>query len=163
MCPSTETTPEQGQFAVDVLRNLLQHIENENNNGHDPYLVSHAWTEGSIMYLVYSAPPSDRTWGLVRDTRESIIDPGPWPDLNEAVLYYYLVDLEENQPSAFSRRPSEPDTIRWRGDRQSNLPEHPSDIRDAYRYTPPTEPISTQRRKQNQSVVNEPRRYGNPL
>ena len=99
MCPSTEATPEQGQFAVDVLRNLLQHIENENNNGHDPYLVSHAWTEGSIMYVVYSAPPSDRTWGLVRDTRESIIDRGPWPDLNEAVLYYYLVDLEENQPS----------------------------------------------------------------
>jgi hypothetical protein len=35
------------------------------------------------MYVVYTAPPSDRTWGLARDTRDSIIDPGPWPDLDE--------------------------------------------------------------------------------
>lgn len=33
--------------------------------------------------------------GLVRDTRESIIDPSPWPSLDEAVRYYYLLDLDE--------------------------------------------------------------------
>jgi len=95
-------SPDGGQtesiyrFATDVLRNLLDRIEFENANGHEPFLVSHAWTDGPIMYLVYTAPPSDRTWGLARDTRESIIDPGPWPDLDEAVPYYYLLDFEEN-------------------------------------------------------------------
>ena len=128
MCPSTEATDAQCEFAADVLRNLLRHIDDENNNGHEPFLVSHAWTEGPMMYVVYTAPPSDITWGLVRDTRESIIDPSPWPDLDEAVLYYYLLDFEENQPSAFFRRPGEPDTIRWRGDRHAGLPEHSSDI-----------------------------------
>ena len=72
---STDSADAQHEFAADVLRNLLRHIEAENNNGHDPYLVSHAWTEGPMMYLVYTAPPSDRTWGLARDTRESIINP----------------------------------------------------------------------------------------
>jgi hypothetical protein len=65
------------------------------------------------MYLAYQAPPSDRTWGLVRDTRDSIIDPGPWPGLDEAVLYYYLLDFEENQPSSSFRRSDEDDTI-WK-------------------------------------------------
>jgi hypothetical protein len=164
MCRSTEATDAQREFAADVLRNLLRHIEAENKRGHDPFLVSHAWTEGPMMYLVYTAPPSDRTWGLVRDTRESIIDPSPWPDLDEAVLYYYLCDLEESQPSAFFRRPGEHDTIRWRGDRQAGLAERPSDIPDAYRYTPsPGASSATCDRDQSQPVINEPRLYGNPL
>ena len=52
-----------------------------------------------MMYLVYKAPPSEITWGLARDTRQSIINPGPWPSLDEAVLYYYLIDLEEKSGS----------------------------------------------------------------
>jgi len=77
------------------------------------------------IYVVFTAPPSDKTWGLVRDTRTSIIDPGPWPDLDEAALYYYyLLDFEENWPGRFSRHPEEPDTIQWFGDRDTNLPEH---------------------------------------
>ena len=83
MFPSTEGTDAQCEFAADVLRNLLRYIDSENGKGRDPFLVSHAWIEGPMMYLVYTAPPSDRTWGLVRDTRQSIIDPGPWPDLDE--------------------------------------------------------------------------------
>ena len=88
------------------------------------------------MYVVYTAPPSDITWGLVRDTRESNIDPGPWLDLDEAVRFYYLLDFEENWPGRFSRQPGEPDTIRWRGHRHERLPEFLSDISEAHRYTP---------------------------
>lgn len=77
MCPSTETAAGQRKFAAEVLRELLRHIDAENALGHDQFLVSHAWTEGPIMYLIYMAPPSDITWGLIRDTRESIIDAAP--------------------------------------------------------------------------------------
>jgi hypothetical protein len=163
MCPSTDATDAQHAFAADVLRNLLLHIEAENCDGHDPYLVSHAWVDGPLMYLVYTAPPSDRTWGLVRDTRESIIDPSPWPDLAEAVRYYYLCDLEENQPSAFFRRPGEPDTIRWRGDRHAGLPERASDVPEAYRYTPSCGTTSAKHARDHDRPVTEPRLYGNPL
>jgi hypothetical protein len=168
MCPSTETANAQSEFAAEVLRKLLRRIEDENQaanpaEGHYTFLVSHAWTEGPTMYLVYKAPPSDITWGLVRDTRESIIDPSPWPDVDEAVTYYYLLDLEENWPGRWSRQPGEPDTIRWRGDRHTGLPELPSDIPDAYRYTPPPGTPSVKRnRDRDQRVVNEPRRYADP-
>src|SRR5579875_1028443 len=115
MRPSTETADAQGTFAAEVLRNLLLRIENENQlanpaKGHYTFLVSHAWTDGPMMYLVYTAPPSDITWGLVRDTRESIIDPAPWPDVDEAVRWYYYLDLEEG---GSLRQPGEPDTILW--------------------------------------------------
>jgi hypothetical protein len=161
MCPSTEATDAQRAFAAEVLRNLLRRIDAENAEGHDPYLVSHAWTEGTMMYLVYTAPPSDRTWGLVRDTRQSNIDPGPWPSLDEAVLYYYLLDFEENQPSSSFRRPGEPDTIWWLG--FPDLPTDPSDIPDTHRYTPSTGPSSAKHtRKQNQPYQrHHPRRHGN--
>ncbi|PRC42640.1 hypothetical protein C6A85_000000109445, partial [Mycobacterium sp. ITM-2017-0098] len=85
MCPSTEPDGDDDRFAIEVLRKLLSRIANDNSAGRAPYRVSHAWTEGPMIRLVYSAPPSDRTWGLARDTRESIIDPGPWPDVDEAV------------------------------------------------------------------------------
>lgn len=166
---STETAGGESEFAADVLRNLLCRIEIENQvaapaEGHYTFLVSHAWTEGSTMYLVYKAPPSDITWGLVRDTSESIIDPGPWPDLDEAVRYYYLLDLEENWPGRFSRQPTEPDIVRWRGDRHAELLERPSDIPDEYRYTPPSgAPSAKHRCQQDHPVVNEPRRYADPL
>lgn len=161
---STDSADVQHEFAADVLRNLLRHIEAENSNGHDPFLVSHAWTEGPMMYLVYSAPPSDRTWGLARDTRESIINPSPWQDLDEAVLYYYLLDFEENQPSSSFRRPGEPNAIWWFGFPREGLPERPSDIPEARRYTPsPGASSAKHGRNQDKPVITEPRRYGNPL
>jgi len=89
------------------------------------------------MYVVYEAPPSDITWGLVRDTGESIIDAAPWPSLDEAVLYYYLLDLQENRVSASFPHPGAAGTIAWHGDRHRRLPQGLSD---------------------GQRVVNEPRR-----
>jgi hypothetical protein len=164
MCPSTEVSDAQREFAAQVLRKLLRHIENQNKSGHGPFLVSHAWTEGPMMYVVYTAPPSDRTWGLVRDTRESIINPSPWPDLDEAVLYYFLIDFEENQPSSSFRQAGETDTIWWFGYPRERLPERPEEIPDAFRYTPSTGAASPMRgRDQDRPASNEPRRYGNPL
>jgi hypothetical protein len=165
MCPSIEATEAQREFAAHVLQNLLRRIDAENKkSGRHLFLVSHAWTEGPKMYLVYTAPPSDRTWGLVRDTRESIISPGPWLSVDEPSLYYYLVDFEENQPSSSFRQPGEPDTIWWFGSPREGLPEHSSDIPEKYGYTPPPgTPSAKQHRNQDQRVVAEPRRYGNPL
>jgi hypothetical protein len=165
MCPSTEATDAQREFAADVLRNLLRRIDAENpNEDRHTFLMSHAWTEGPMVYMVFTAPPSDKTWGLVRDTRTSIIDPGPWPDLDQAVLYYYLLDFEENWPGGFSRRPGEPDTIQWSGDRRVDLPEHPSDIPEAHRYVPSTDVSSAEPRPgTSRPVNNEPRRYPDPL
>lgn len=160
MCPSTESADAQSVFAADVLRNLLHYIEVQNQVvGHHPFPISHAWTDGPIVYLVYTAPPSDRTWGLARDTRESIINPSPWPDLDEAVLYYYLLDFEENQPSSSFRRPGEPDTIWWFGFPRAGLSEHPSDVPDAYRYTPAPIPVVVKPVTALPRPVIEPRRY----
>lgn len=136
MCPSTEVADADAEFAADVLRKLLRHIDIKGRERfHFTYLVSHAWTEGPMMYLVYKAPPSDITWGLARDTRESIIDPNPWPSSDEAALYYYLLDLEENRVSASFRHPGEPDTILWHGFPCESLPERVSDIAETRRYT----------------------------
>ena len=158
MYPSTDPADAQSEFATDVLRNLLRRIAKNNNAGRYTFVVSHAWTEGPMLYLVYAAPPSDITWGLVRDTRESLIDPGPWPDLDEAVLYYYLLDLEGIQPSGASRHPGEPDTILWLGDCHEGLPERPSDIPEAYRHTPPPRASSANDVvDEDQPVINEPR------
>jgi hypothetical protein len=163
MCPSTEPADAHRAFAADVLRNLLRRIDAENENaGRHQFLVSHAWTEGPMMYLVYTAPPSDRTWGLVRDTRQSIIDPGPWPSLDEAVLYHYLIDLEENWPGRFSRQHGQPDTIGWSGDRREGLPRQVLDIDEAHRYASSTGVSSAKRgRDQDGTGITEPRRYGN--
>ena len=113
------------------------------------------------MYVVYTAPPSDITWGLVRDTRESNIDPGPWLDLDEAVRFYYLFDFEENWPGRYSHQPGGPDTIRWRGHQHERLPESLSDISEAHRYTPsPKAPSAGRGRDRDRDVGTEPRRYG---
>jgi hypothetical protein len=167
MCPSTEAGDARSEFAAEVLRKLLHRIDAENQvahpaEGHYAFLVSHAWTKGPMMYLVYKSAPSDITWGLVRDTRRSIVDPGPWPDVDEAVTYYYLLDLEEG--CGASEYPREPDSILWCGfPLQDDLPERPSDIPDEYRYTPPPETSSAKhRRDQDPPVVNEPRRYADP-
>jgi hypothetical protein len=117
-----------------------------------------------MIYVVFTAPPSHKTWGLARDTRTSIIDPRPWPDLNEAVSYYYLLDIEENWPGWFSRRPGEPDTIQWRGDGDGDLPEYPSGIAESHRYATPTESASTESdSKSGGPQSEEPRRYADPL
>jgi hypothetical protein len=62
MCPSTDATDAHSAFAAEVLRNLLCYITENNDEGHyTTFLVSYAWTAGPMMYLVYTAPPSDRT------------------------------------------------------------------------------------------------------
>ena len=54
----------QREFAADVLRDLLRRIDVENSNqGRHTFLVSHAWTEGPMIYVVFAAPPSDKTGG----------------------------------------------------------------------------------------------------
>ena len=63
MCPSTESTDAEREFAAEVLRNLLRHIDDQNGKARDQFLVSHAWTDGPMMYLVYTAPPADNTLG----------------------------------------------------------------------------------------------------
>ncbi|MGA9375615.1 MAG: hypothetical protein WBV64_11430 [Mycobacterium sp.] len=141
MCPSTEAES-SSEFAAAVLRNLLVHITEEIDTF--TFVVSHGWTDGPTMYLVYKAPPSTITWGLVRDTRESIIDPAPWPSLKEAVRYYYLLDLCENRVSASFPHPgNDPEVILWRGDQIysedscEGLPQRSADIPDQYRYADP--------------------------
>lgn len=145
MSPSTE--PKRGsKFATEVLRNLLAHITEKNNEGTATFVVSHAWTDGPTMYLVYQTPPSPITWGLVRDTRESIIDPAPWPSLEDAVWYYYQLDLLENRVISLPHPGDDPEVILWRGDQLytedscEGLPQRPTDIPDDYRDVDPTGP-----------------------
>ncbi|WP_425004484.1 hypothetical protein [Mycolicibacterium sp. S3B2] len=148
------------RFAEAVLRKLLQRIEKANSEGRGPYLVSHAWTAGPMLYVVYTAPPSDRTWGLARDTTESVVDPGPWPNDGDAARYYYLVDFEENQPSNSFRRPGDDDSIWWFGHPRDDLPERPSGLpkHARHRAAGPSSPPDA-----NQRTHTEPRRYGNRL
>jgi hypothetical protein len=164
MCPSTEASDAQNSFATDVLRNLLRYIDAQNARGRDLFLVSHAWTDGPMMYLVYTAPPSDITLGLARDTRESNINPGPWLSLDEAVTYYYITDLEEG--AAPFDHLGGPETILWYGDRRTGLPEDPSEIPETYRYrrTPSTEasPANHDLEQNQPYQPHHPRKYGDP-
>ncbi|MCP9274003.1 hypothetical protein [Mycolicibacterium arenosum] len=141
MSPSPEA--ESGsKFAAAVLRDLLVHITEENAEGTDTFVVSHAWTDGPTMHLVYQTPPSTITWGLVRDTRESIIDPAPLPSLKEAVRYYYLLDLVENRVTSLPHPGNDPEVILWHGDQSyseddcEGLPQRSADIPDQYRVPP---------------------------
>ncbi|MCW2529460.1 MAG: hypothetical protein JWM76_4320 [Pseudonocardiales bacterium] len=136
MHPSTEPSPDEPStevdrgFAAKILHELLHRIEVRNANaaaypgpGRCTFFVSHAWTDGAVIHLVYAAPPSDRTWGLARDTRRSLIDPGPWNEADNPALYYHLLDLEENWPGAEFREPGESDDlIWWHGDPRRDLP-----------------------------------------
>jgi hypothetical protein len=163
MCPSTDASRAHSEFAAEVLRKLLRRIEDENHvanpaAGHYTFLVSHAWTDGPMMHLVYTTPSYDIIWGLARDTRRSLIDPGPWPNVDEAVTYYYLLDLEEG---CATEHPRGPGIILWCGyPLEEDLPERPSDIPDAYRYTPPPEASSA--KPNRKPVIKEPRRYVDP-
>lgn len=168
MCPSTDANRGGSEFAADALRNLLAHIDQQNTEGSDTFLVSHAWTDGPVMYLVYEAPPSAITWGLVRDTRESIIDPAPWPSLDVAVRYYYLLDLCESRVSAaFPHPQNDLDIIVWHGDSSpgddssERLPQRMADIPDSYRYACPST-SARKARPTDASPTIEPRRYADP-
>lgn len=169
MCPSTESNAGEDAFAAKVLHDLLRHIavRNAKNTdqirpGHYVFQVSHAWTQGPMMYLVYKTPPSDITWGLVRDTTTSLIDPGPWTDAEDPALYYYLLDLEEGWPGTSSLLPGDdPDVIRWSGWPLDQLIERVSDIPESYQQGPIT--VSQKEDRMERSSAAEPRRYGNPL
>lgn len=156
-------------LATDVLQKLLRRIAVENiknvqnpRPGHYVFDVSHAWVDDATMFLVYTAPPSDITWGLVRDTRTSLINQGPWNDTDDPALYYYLLDLEEEWPGGVALEPGDdPGVIRWSGDRQEALPETVTELPASYRHTPPSIPASETR--PNNVEPGEPRRYANPL
>jgi hypothetical protein len=162
MCPSTEAAGTQPQFAAGVLRDLLHRIEMENAKGSEPFLISHAWTDGPMIYLVYKAPPSDISWGLARDTRDSIIDPGPWQSMDDPGLYYYLCDLQERRMSASFRHPGDPETILWSGFPREGLPGCPAEIPDEYRYLPSPATPSVEHQDEAHPVFNEPRLYADP-
>jgi hypothetical protein len=108
-----------------------------------------------------AAPPSNRTWGLARDTRGSLINPSRWNDADDPAYYYYLLDLEENWTGGSSREPGEnPDLIWWSGEPATDLPEHLSVVPEAHRYIPPKpDPSWVDHIPQ---MVNEPRRYADP-
>jgi|EndMetStandDraft_6_1072998.scaffolds.fasta_scaffold500148_1 hypothetical protein len=169
MCPSTDSVASDGSFAADVLRDLLRHIAIENSKnsdqgrpGHYVFHVSHAWTDGSMMYLVYRTPPSDVTWGLARNTTKSLIDPGPWNETDDPALYYYLLDLEEGWPGNSSLQPGDdPNIIRWSGWPLNDLIERVGDLPESYRQTPPAVPTAAA--ASEPSPTTEPRRYGNPI
>lgn len=158
-----ESSEEQRRFAAEVLQGLLRYIVTGKLRGPDPYVVSHAWTEGPMLYLVYTAPPSDIICGLVSDTRHSLIGSEPWTSLDEAVRYYYLLGLEENRVSASFRHPGDPTTILWSGNPdEGGLPKRVSDIPDEYRYTPPVTELQTPESFTPSDDRPEPRRYHDP-
>lgn len=164
MSPSTNAAEQQADFAAGVLADLLREIERRNANqetqGNKVFHVSHAWTDGPMLFVVYNAPPSDRIWGLARDTRQSLINPGPWNADDNPGLYYYLLDLEENWPGNFSREPGEAEMIWWKGDPRDDLVKRTADIPDRHRYTRPSVDPAWIRREP--PVINEPRRYADP-
>jgi hypothetical protein len=98
---------------------------------------------------------------LARDTRESLIGPGPWNDADDPGLYYYLLDLEEDWPGAESREPGESDDlIWWRGYPITELPAHLSELPEGDRYTsPPPDPTWIDH---TPPPVMEPRLYAYP-
>lgn len=159
MCPSTDSVSAEHPFAVKVLQDLLTRIERSNEEaGYGRYLVSHAWTAGAMLHVVYQAPPSNRAWGLARDTTQAIINSGPWGPHDDPALLYYLIDFEENQPSSSFRPPDEPDIIWWFGHPRDGLPHHLSDIADDKRYVPVrSNPPEGETLPLSES---EPRRYG---
>jgi hypothetical protein len=161
MCPSTDARPDDHESATAVLQDLLGRIALANReSGRDVYLVSHAWTQGRLLYVVYTAPPSNRTWGLVRDTTQSIINPGPWDSHDNPAHFYYRIDFEENQPSSSMRPPDEPDTIWWFGHPRHELPRHIDEITEDKRYSGmPSVSLPADRAT---PPAAEPRRYGNP-
>jgi hypothetical protein len=169
MCPSTDAATAEARFASNVLEDLLGHIATENAKnangaraGHHVFNVSHAWTEGPVMYLVYRTPPLDMTWGLVRDTRRSLINPGPWNDTDNPALYYYLLDLEEEWPGGASGEPgNDPNIIRWSGWPCARVPERLAEIPDSNRRAP--KPVENSEIGHMPSPTTEPRRYANPL
>lgn len=161
--PTPQATEVQVRFAAAVNRGLLDYIQAGKLKGSNTYQVSHAWTEGPMLFLVYQTPPSSITCGLVSDTRRSLIDPGPWLSLEEAVRYYYLLALDENRVSASFIHPGDPTTILWSGDLgKVDLPQRVSDIPDEYRYTRAVAELQTSEDSSPSHDQPEPRRYYDP-
>lgn len=115
-----------------------------------------------MMYVVYQTPPLNITWGLARDTRESLVDSGPWNDTDNPALYYYLLDFEEGWSGPLSPESGkDPDVIRWRGDQSDGLPESVSNIPVAYRHNPTSIPAAEMQQDVDPSAA-EPSRYADP-
>ncbi|MCG7597284.1 hypothetical protein [Mycobacterium sp. PSTR-4-N] len=154
--------------AARILGDLLHFIEVGNANaaayprpGRFTFSVTHAWTEATAMYVVFVAPPSVRHWGLVRDTRSSLINMSGWDRADDPARYYYLLDLEEDWPGAAFPEPGEnPGLIWWRGDVRDGLPQELSKLPEEHRYTPP--PVDPAWIDHTPPPVVEPRRYADP-
>jgi hypothetical protein len=131
----------QHRFAADVLDALLAQLTDRN---HQPWTatlaITHAWVDGAAIYVVYTTGSSNATWGWARDTRTSLIDPGPWPDATEAARYYRLLDFDS---AATAMAPTVRDTIQWYGDRLGDLPQQPTELRDSHRHVPADVPSCT--------------------
>lgn len=110
------------------------------------------------MFLVYTTPHLDPVWGLARDTRKSLIDPGRWNDADDPALYYYLLDLEEGWSGPRSLEPEDdPEFIHWRGDPGEGLPERLSAIPASYQYTqPPIRDVDTHQKAPRTSGPGDP-------
>lgn len=125
------------RFAAEVLGELLAAIDRRNQQRWTVrMLISHAWADATAIYLVYTNPPATTIWGLARDTRASLIDPGPWPDAATAAHYYGLLDLGD--ATAMTGAPADHDTITWHGDHTEGLPQRQSTLRDDHRYEAPS-------------------------
>lgn len=115
-----------------------------------------------MMYVVYQTPSLDITWGLARDTGESLIVSGPWDENDNPALYYYMLDFEEGWPGPLSPEPGkDPDIIRWRGDHCAGIPESLADIPAVYRHKPTSKP-AVESQQSEQPPAAEPRRYADP-
>lgn len=115
-----------------------------------------------MIYVLYQTPPLDITWGLVRDTRESLIGSGPWNGTDNPALYYYLLDFEEGCSGPLLLEPGQdPNIIRWHGDQHDGLPESVSDIPVAHRHNPTSIPPAATPQNEHHPPV-EPRRYADP-
>jgi hypothetical protein len=122
----------QHRFAADVLDALLAQLADRNHQHWTATLaITHAWVDGAAIYVVYTTGSSTVTWGWARDTRTSLIDPGPWPDAAEAARYYRLLDFDS---AATAMAPTARDSIQWYGDRLDDLPQQPTELRDSHRY-----------------------------
>ncbi len=154
-------------FAAQLLRKLLWHIAvrnvDDSHAGRDAIPVQYAWTEGPVLYVVHRAPASDLLWGLARDTRESLVGPGPWHGADDPARYYFLLDFEEGWAGPLTPTSGDdPVVIRWRGDPLEGLPGRASSIPAVYRYSPP--PMSGAVDRRNDAAAGgQPRRYADPL
>ncbi|WP_232786866.1 hypothetical protein [Mycolicibacterium aurum] len=81
--------------------------------------------------------------------------------MDEAALYYFLIDFEENQPSSSPAGLTEANTIYWFGHPLDGLPQRLSDVPDSRRVIF-AQPQGSATDSQSIPPEQEPRRYADP-